>query len=252
MKERSTGTVWFPFWADKWIFGSVRIECTLEERAIWIDLLSLASKDNGHIRANEETPYPIMQLSGMLVIPEDKLRGAIDKFIKIGKLKRNKNDTLYIIKWDKYQFSDRWKREKEKEGDFRGSSEKTEQCSKKTALYNTKEKNTKEKNIKHTPEKPSPKKTELEKEFEEFWKGYKAMGNSKNPIGDKGTAYKAFKALRKKISKDELIKALWGEADYLKYERLVNNFDKRKKYTSTWLRSDKWKEHKDFKYTARL
>jgi len=105
---------------------------------------------------------------------------------------------------------------------------------------------------KHTPEKPSPKKTELEEEFEEFWKGYKAMGNSKNPIGDKGTAYKAFKTLRKKIGKDELIKALWGEADYLKYERLVNNFDKRKKYASTWLRSDKWKEHKDFKYTARL
>jgi len=106
--------------------------------------------------------------------------------------------------------------------------------------------------LKHTPEKPSPKKTELEEEFEEFWKGYKAMGNSKNPIGDKGTAYKAFKALRKKIGKDELIKALWGEADYLKYERLVNNFDKRKKYVSTWLRSDKWREHKDFKYTARL
>jgi len=110
----------------------------------------------------------------------------------------------------------------------------------------------KEKLNKHTPEKPSPKKTELEEEFEEFWEGYKAMGNSKNPIGDKGTAYKAFKALRKKIGKDELIKALWGEADYLKYERLVNNFDKRKKYASTWLRSDKWREHKDFKYTARL
>jgi len=108
------------------------------------------------------------------------------------------------------------------------------------------------KSLKHTPEKPSPKKTELEEEFEEFWEGYKAMGNSKNPIGDKGTAYKAFKTLRKKITKDELIKALWGEADYLKHERLVNNFDKRKKYASTWLRSDKWREHKDFKYKARL
>ena len=142
MKERSTSTVWFPFWADKWIFGSVRIECTLEERAIWIDLLSFASKDNGHIRANEETPYPLMQLSGMLIIPEDKLKGAIEKFIKIGKLKRDKNNTLYIVKWDKYQFSDRWKREKEKEADSRGSSEKTEHPSKKPAVYNTIQKNT--------------------------------------------------------------------------------------------------------------
>jgi len=141
MKERSTSTVWFPFWADKWIFGSVRIECTLEERAIWIDLLSLASKDNGHIRANEDISYPIEQLAGMLMIPIDKLKSAIEKFIKIGKLKRDKNDTLYIIKWDKYQFSDRWKREKEKEGDSRGSSGKTEQCSKKTAPYNTIQKN---------------------------------------------------------------------------------------------------------------
>ena len=154
MKERSTSTVWFPFWADKWIFGSVRIECTLEERAIWIDLLSLASKDNGHIRANEETPYPIMQLSGMLVIQEDKLTNAIEKFIKIGKLKREKNDTLYIIKWDKYQFSDRWKREKEKEGDSRGSSGKTEHPSEKPSPYNTKENNTIQDNIKE--EAPTP------------------------------------------------------------------------------------------------
>jgi len=106
--------------------------------------------------------------------------------------------------------------------------------------------------LKHIPEKPSPKETELEEEFEEFWKGYKAMGNPKNKVGNKQDAYKAFKTLRKKISKDELIKALWGEADYLKHERLVNNFDKKKKYASTWLRSDRWMEHKDFKYTARL
>jgi len=95
-------------------------------------------------------------------------------------------------------------------------------------------------------------KTDIDNEFEEFWVSYKIMKKKKNKVGNKQEAYKAFKALRKKIGKDELIKALWGEADYLKYERLVNNFDKRKKYASTWLRSDKWREHKDFKYTARL
>ena len=131
MKERSTSTVWFPFWADKWIFGSVRIECTLEERAIWIDLLSFASKDNGHIRANEETPYPLMQLSGMLIIPEDKLKDAIEKFIKIGKLKRDKNNTLYIVKWDKYQFSKRHKRQISEDGDVESD---IEEIYKKTAM----------------------------------------------------------------------------------------------------------------------
>ena len=127
MKKRAADQFWFPFWVDKWIFGSMRIECSLEERAIWVDLLALASKDEGYIRANEETPYPILQLAGMLIVPEDILKKAINKFVRLGKIKREKNKTLYIAKWDKYQFSDRWKREVEKD-----SSAKTEVPSKKT------------------------------------------------------------------------------------------------------------------------
>jgi len=254
MKERDSKMKWFPFWTDKWIFGSMRIECTIIERAIWIDLLALASKDNGFIRANEDTPYLITQLAGMLVIKEDQLRNSINKFIRIGKLGKEKSGVLYIVKWNKYQLSERHKRRIKKDIINEMAGNEDMPAAKKDA-YKKEDINNKDinnKDIKHTPEKPSPKKTELEKEFEEFWKGYKAMGNSKNKVGNKQEAYKAFKTLRKKIGKDELIKALWGEADYLKYERLVNNFDKRKKYASTWLRSDKWKEHKDFKYTARL
>ncbi|GAI03977.1 unnamed protein product, partial [marine sediment metagenome] len=56
MKDRTTDKFWFPWWPDKWIFGSVRIEFSPAERGMWVDMLSLASKDNGHIRANEETP----------------------------------------------------------------------------------------------------------------------------------------------------------------------------------------------------
>lgn len=105
---------------------------------------------------------------------------------------------------------------------------------------------------KHIPEKPSTKEKELEDEFEDFWKGYKAMGNPEDKAGNKQDAKKAFKALRKKINKEELLKAFHGESDYLKHERLVNNFDKKKKYASTWLRSDRWQEHEDFRYKARL
>jgi len=143
MKERSTDKYWFPWWPDKWIFGSIRIECTLVERGIWVDLLSLASKDNGHIRANEETPYPIQQLSGMLIIPEDNLKSAIDKFIKNKKLSREKNGTLYVTKWEKYQFCDRHKRRIEKE-----MSEKSDTIAKKKdpIIYNNTIKNNKIKN----------------------------------------------------------------------------------------------------------
>lgn len=109
MKKRIPDKLWFPFWVDKWIFGSIRIECTPAERGIWVDMLSLAAKDDGFIRANEETPYPIDQLSGMLIIPMDELKKTIRKFIKNKKLTRTKSGTLYITKWNKYQFSDRHK-----------------------------------------------------------------------------------------------------------------------------------------------
>jgi predicted transcriptional regulator len=115
MKKRTADKFWFPWWPDKWIFGSIRIECTPAERGIWVDLLSLASKDDGHIRANEETPYPLDQLAGMLRIPQDEFKRAVNKFIKKGKLTRTKTGTLHVTKWDKYQFSDRHKRRLEGE-----------------------------------------------------------------------------------------------------------------------------------------
>jgi len=115
MKKRVPDKFWFPWWPDKWIFGSVRIEFTPAERGIWVDMLSLASKDNGHIRANEETPYPLQQLSGMLIIPEKELDAAIKKFIKNKKLKKLKSGTLYVTTWKKYQFSKRHKRRVQEE-----------------------------------------------------------------------------------------------------------------------------------------
>lgn len=115
MKKRVPDKFWFPWWPDKWIFGSVRIEFTVAERGIWVDMLSLASKDDGHIRANEETPYPLAQLTGMLIIPEKELDAAINKFIKHKKLSKLKSGTLYVTKWEKYQFSERHKRRLEGE-----------------------------------------------------------------------------------------------------------------------------------------
>ena len=115
MKKRIPDKFWFPWWPDKWIFGSVRIEFTPAERGIWVDMLSLASKDDGHIRANEETPYPLTQLAGMLIIPEKELDAAIKKFIKHKKLTKLKSGTLYVTKWEKYQFSERHKRRVEDE-----------------------------------------------------------------------------------------------------------------------------------------
>jgi len=135
MKKRTADKFWFPWWPDKWIFGSVRIEFTPAERGIWVDLLSLASKDDGHIRANEETPYPILQLSGMLLIPEEQLINAIEKFIETEKLIRTECGTLYVSKWDKYQFSDRHRRRVE---DTMSENSDTMSEKKTPIIYNSK------------------------------------------------------------------------------------------------------------------
>ena len=61
MKKRKVDP-WFPFWVDKWLFGSTRIELEPDERGVFVDLLSLSKKDSGYIRANEGVPYLESQL----------------------------------------------------------------------------------------------------------------------------------------------------------------------------------------------
>jgi len=102
--------LWFPLWVDKWIFGSTRIECTLEERAIWIDFLALASKDNGYIRANETIAYPLELLAGLLFIPLEILKKAVKKFEETGKIRIDQNGSIYVINWKEYQLSNSYKR----------------------------------------------------------------------------------------------------------------------------------------------
>jgi len=101
---------WFPLWIDSWLFGSTRIELTLEQRAIWVDFLALAGKDQGFIRANEQVPYPPTQLAGLLGLQEIILTAAIDRFLETGKLERKPNGTLYIANWEVYRLTPQYRR----------------------------------------------------------------------------------------------------------------------------------------------
>lgn len=111
MKKKET-KIWIPLYVDKWIFGSTRHELDPAERSVWIDLLTIAAKDDGFIRANVDTPYPETQLAGMLVVPIDLLHRTIEKCLTptIGKLILLENGTLYVVNWKEYQFTDRYKR----------------------------------------------------------------------------------------------------------------------------------------------
>jgi hypothetical protein len=98
---------WIPIYIDKYLFGSTRIELEPDERSVWMDLLVLAGKDSGHIRANEGVPYLTTQLAGMLIISEELLNRTIEKCVNYGKIKILEDKTLYIINWKQYQFSPR-------------------------------------------------------------------------------------------------------------------------------------------------
>lgn len=103
---------WFPLWVNKWLLGSTRFELTLEERAVWIDFLALATMQNGYIRANPTLAYPKPQLAGFLNIPQDILERSIEKFIKTGKLIEDpiNSGIFYICNWEKYKLSDDYKK----------------------------------------------------------------------------------------------------------------------------------------------
>jgi len=101
---------WIPLWVEKWLWGSTRLELEHDERAIWIDLLVIASKDDGFIRANENIPYLDLQLAGLLCCDIDLLKRTIEKCIKYKKIEVLKNGTFRIINWDAYQLTDRHKR----------------------------------------------------------------------------------------------------------------------------------------------
>jgi uncharacterized phage protein (TIGR02220 family) len=102
---------WIPLWVDKWIFGTTRIELRPDERSVWVDLMALAAKDNGFIRANVGVEYPIQQLAGLLCITEELLKRAIEKCLAVKKLESCGNGAgYYLPNWGEYQLSDRHKR----------------------------------------------------------------------------------------------------------------------------------------------
>ena len=101
---------WIPLWVDPWLFGSTRLELKLEQRAVWTDLLTLGAKDSGFIRANENVPYPLDQLAGLLRIPEPILKETIERCIETSKLERLPDGSLRIVNWDEYQLTGRYRR----------------------------------------------------------------------------------------------------------------------------------------------
>jgi len=153
---------WFPFWIDKWLFGSTRIELEPDERGVFVDLMAFSKKDDGYIRANEGVPYLENQLCGLLNITPELLNRTIEKCIKYNKVKKFKDGTIYMISHDVYKLSDRQERRVEKEM----SAEEDATTKKQDAIL---DKNKIEDNKKEDNKNKVKKFDQL---FEKFWTRY--------------------------------------------------------------------------------
>lgn len=104
------GDDWFPFYIDKWFFGSTKYEFTPAERSVWVDLMALSKKDGGYIRANVGCPYSSKQLAGLFIVPVKLLNKTIAKALEVGKLRKLEDGTYYVASTKKYTISERHKR----------------------------------------------------------------------------------------------------------------------------------------------
>jgi hypothetical protein len=102
---------WFPLYGEKWLFGSTRYELDHAERAIFIDLLALANRDNGFIRANEQFAYTIEHLAGMLHADVELVQSTLLKCIEHGKLEKMEDGKYRVISWGDFSLTDRRKRQ---------------------------------------------------------------------------------------------------------------------------------------------
>ena len=96
---------WLPLHIDGWLFGSTRNELNAAQRGVFVDLLALSAKDDGYIRANEETPYPLQQLAGLLFLDPELLAETVERCIEVKKITKLENGTLRITNYGKYQLS---------------------------------------------------------------------------------------------------------------------------------------------------
>jgi len=270
MKRGKQIDAWYPFYIDKWLFGSTRHELVIgpgwaerfpdlipivpksivgrqftDLRGIFVDLMTLSKKDGGYIRANETTPYPVEQLAGMFCVPIDHVRATIGICVHplVGKLSEITPGIYYIKSTEAYSLSDRWKREKTPE--IKGDSEIAEVTSGKMEPPSKKaearrEKNKEEKN-KEEEIRDGRIQDKFDPLFEEFWKGYPKKIH-------KEYAREKFMILARAGKIPDLKKATRGYMDYLKDQQVKRNFKQEPLNPATFLMKNRWRDYIEFKY----
>ncbi len=98
---------WVRLWTQETLYGTTNRELTLEERAIWFEMLALAgdSPTPGIICVSPGVSLTDAQLSSILDAPEALIRQAKTKLSdpQINKININGTGCIQIVNWSRYQ-----------------------------------------------------------------------------------------------------------------------------------------------------
>lgn len=95
---------WVKLWTQEWISGTTRWELEPDERSIFADFLAMAgdSPEQGKICYYPGVPVTRDQLCKALNVSMELLDRAIDKMVRVGKIKLN-DDIVHVINFERYQ-----------------------------------------------------------------------------------------------------------------------------------------------------
>ena len=248
MKRGKDIDKWYPFWIDKWLFGSTRHELIIREgdavhdlRGIFIDLLTLSKKDQGFIRANETTPYPLEQLAGMFCVPLELLKRTIAICVVAGKLVESSPGIYYVASTGEYELK---KTAKYEAAAKLKSGEKDEAGQ----LFPPGGQNLPpilDKKIKDNMKEDKEKPVSLESEFKLFWEAYGLKVAKED-------AFNTYKALRRSgVEMKEIARAVNGYHDFLKIKK-EDGFEQAQMYPASFLRKNKWRDYVGIVYKPKL
>lgn len=97
---------WLRLHSYEWLEGSIRRELTGAERAVWADLLALASlaRRRGYVERSEGIPYTIRELCDKFNECEPVVQSCVDKCLEEGRLIRDGYSALVVANWGRYQY----------------------------------------------------------------------------------------------------------------------------------------------------
>ena len=236
---------WIKLYIEQCLRGSMIAELTPEQRWIFIGLLLLAgdSEVPGLVYRRKDEfgnmiGYSDVVLADTLGVDDDEIKVALVKMVQRGKITIDPYCVISICNWTKYQSE--YLRQKP------GRTKVRRLAALKCRLDVDVDRDVDVDVKKNNGRKSGPlSKSDIDKKFSEFWTAYPREGRLA-----KKESRRKFGALVKRGELEEFIKAFHSYLDYLKDQKVNENFDQRPMYAKTLL-NDRWREYIGFEFKPR-